>query len=417
MCLTQDFDPYFPLMRPLQPFQKLREWKLQLLPLMNNQPASRCPCQTWSFSNWCNWCQSGLCYMAEFSYWSMSHKPGLSGLLNGVRELIIIKWMDPPSLVLPYAWGASVSSQNRVICGNDCRWFMRYKSVLTFFIITIALGIPSIYLHFLTTSSPSRGIEDIYVKTSNHWSSFQKKPSGTLQAEVGNTTWTSSTCATPSAIPDWCPPSSRRTLYIAPSAGLGNVLQTIASALTVAKRKKFNVKLVLQSRTFGSTSWGELFLEPALSEINGTFPDGSGLPKMTKACIVQDHFVEWKDIKIKWKNTGHQDVLCASTCCWKEPPFPHSVLWFYKSLVPAQAIQRSIQEFQEQLRWHNFQWVWRVCFQCQYVLYSCEIYGVFCVNGATANSAWYSPSCMSFHLPKFYWSYHNKCFCTAAVWT
>lgn len=239
---------------------------------------------------------------------------------------------------------------------------MRYTAVFVFLVIAILLDLSTPYFQFLLT--PQEDIERFYVEASNNWNGVSKIPVEVIKAQFKNTS--SPTCANSSVhgstIPAWCPPPSHRKLYIAPLAGLANVLQTIASALTVAKREEFDVNLVLQFKTFMNTSWDELFLEPAINEINGTFPDGAILPKTTEACSVQHDFTEWKEIKKKWNKTGDGDILCATTCCWREGPFPHSVLWFYKSLVPAQRIQQSIQELQKQWRWHEFQWVWQSCF-------------------------------------------------------
>lgn len=151
-----------------------------------------------------------------------------------------------------------------------------------------------------------------------------------------------------------------RTLYLSPYTGLANTLQAAASAFTIGRREGFNVKIVFHhnAQQFGPASWEELFDEPKLGLFNSTFPDGAQSDKDTKACKVQKPIFKWKDMKFGWEKYGeHSEILCISSCCWQEPPFPESSLWFYEMMTPAPELKELIASFKASVQWDRYQWV------------------------------------------------------------
>lgn len=154
------------------------------------------------------------------------------------------------------------------------------------------------------------------------------------------------------------PRKSNRTLFMYPYTGLCNTLQSVASAFTVAHREGFDVKLVLDPEIFGPATWEELFEEPKLGIVNTTFPDGALHAHQTKSCKVHEPIFSWDEFGEDWE-TGADglQIRCVSVCCWREPPFPLSASWFYRSLIPSQSVRDTIMAYKESVEWHKYQWV------------------------------------------------------------
>lgn len=92
-----------------------------------------------------------------------------------------------------------------------------------------------------------------------------------------------------------------------------------------------------------------------------TFPDGETDYHFTRACKVGASIHEWEGAskRIDWvkEKTGRGKFGCLESCCWREPSFPDSVLWFYKILRPEEYVQMRIDSFKRKQNWSKYQWV------------------------------------------------------------
>eukprot|EP00210_Caulerpa_lentillifera_P006891 g6588.t1 len=177
--------------------------------------------------------------------------------------------------------------------------------------------------------------------------------------------------------PWWDKRNAKKTLYVEMLTGMANILQSMASAFTVAYRENINIKVQTQfsirskTRTlllqiiywrccFPPAKWEDLFSFPKVDSI-AYYPDGAELLAKTNSCTRSDEMYQWKDQgnKIKWVKDKHSnnEIGCTIACCWREQPFPESVAWFYKSLRPAKDIQEKIDEFKRIHDWDKYQWV------------------------------------------------------------
>lgn len=167
--------------------------------------------------------------------------------------------------------------------------------------------------------------------------------------------------------PWWRNPENRRTLYLRPTSGLGNQLQTIATALTIARYEGFNVRVVLD--TMGNYikfdedfSWSDMFSEPKL-DFDDAFPGGSKHNSLS--CRVHYAF-HWHEVRDKWETGPDGDErLCVRSCCLDMFPtkmwLPHTQ-WFYRSLFPAKPPQGIITDFKQKHDWDTYSWVGAVFF-------------------------------------------------------
>eukprot|EP00210_Caulerpa_lentillifera_P006883 g6580.t1 len=160
--------------------------------------------------------------------------------------------------------------------------------------------------------------------------------------------------------PWWDTNDAKKTLYVEMLAGTANILQSMASAFTVAFRENINIKIVYWRCCFPPAKWEDLFSFPKVDSI-AYYPDGAELLSKTNSCIRSDEIYQWKDQgnKIKWVKDKHSnnEIGCTIACCWREQPFPESVAWFYKSLRPAKDVQEKIDEFKRIHDWDKYQWV------------------------------------------------------------
>ncbi|GMH43962.1 hypothetical protein BSKO_11896 [Bryopsis sp. KO-2023] len=153
-----------------------------------------------------------------------------------------------------------------------------------------------------------------------------------------------------------------RTLYLRPLSGLGNQLQTIASALTLARVEGFNVKIVFDKMgkyiKYGPNfQWSDMFVQPPV-DFNDTFPGGSRSFPMQ--CTVHYAF-HWHEVRNKWeKGSDGNEILCIRACCLDAFPtrawIPYTQ-WFYRSLVPADNVLKMVDDFKRQFDWDMFTWI------------------------------------------------------------
>eukprot|EP00210_Caulerpa_lentillifera_P001695 g1630.t1 len=160
--------------------------------------------------------------------------------------------------------------------------------------------------------------------------------------------------------PWWEQRDSNRTVYVAPYTGLSNTLQALASAFTISYRENINFKFVFKRDWFGPAVWDDLFSFPKVN-FNHTFPDGVYYHKETKSCKVAKPLFHWKHglEMIEWTKepNGTGEIGCVESCCWREPPFPQTVLWFYRILRPEKYLQMKIDSFKKSQGWDKYQWV------------------------------------------------------------
>eukprot|EP00210_Caulerpa_lentillifera_P001687 g1622.t1 len=160
--------------------------------------------------------------------------------------------------------------------------------------------------------------------------------------------------------PWWEQRDSNRTLYVATHCGAGNVLEVLASALTMSYKENINFKFVFVREWFGPATWDDLFSFPKLN-FNYTFPDGVYSHYLTKACKVLEPLWSWKHDfkKIKWTRelNGTGEFGCVKCDWWREPPFPQNALWFYRILRPEKYLQMRIDAFKREHNWDKYQWV------------------------------------------------------------
>eukprot|EP00210_Caulerpa_lentillifera_P006903 g6600.t1 len=160
--------------------------------------------------------------------------------------------------------------------------------------------------------------------------------------------------------PWWENRNSSRTLYVEVYTGLANILQTMASAYTVAYRENINIKIVFWASRLSPVKWDELFSFPKVN-VSVTFPDGKAVIHETKACTFSQELYVWKEnsYKVKWVKDQNKDGQfgCTRCCCWREEPFPETVAWFYKILQPAMDVQKYIDNFKKRQKWDEYQWV------------------------------------------------------------
>lgn len=111
---------------------------------------------------------------------------------------------------------------------------------------------------------------------------------------------------------------------------------------------------------FGPATWDDLFSFPKVN-FNHTFPDGVYDHRETKSCKVAEPLFTWEHgLKmIKWAKepNGTEEIGCVQSCCWREPPFPKSCLWFYRILRPETYLQMRIDAFKEEQEWDKYQWI------------------------------------------------------------
>eukprot|EP00210_Caulerpa_lentillifera_P001688 g1623.t1 len=160
--------------------------------------------------------------------------------------------------------------------------------------------------------------------------------------------------------PWWEQRDSNRTLYVATECGTGNVLEIMASALTVSYRENINIKFVFIREKFGPATWDDLFSFPKLN-FNYTFPDGVYDHHRTKACTVFKDLNDWKrdSYRIKWsmESDGIGEFGCVKCDWWKEPPFAQNSVWFYRILRPTKYLQLRVDAFKKSQEWNKYQWV------------------------------------------------------------
>eukprot|EP00210_Caulerpa_lentillifera_P001691 g1626.t1 len=140
----------------------------------------------------------------------------------------------------------------------------------------------------------------------------------------------------------------------------GNVLEVLASALTMSYKENINFKFVFVREWFGPATWDNLFSFPKLN-FNYTFPDGVYDHYLTKACKVLLGLHDWKNQfnSIEWsmEPDGKGEFGCVKCDWWKEPPFAQNSIWFYRILRPANDIQLRIDVFKQNQEWDKYQWV------------------------------------------------------------
>lgn len=167
--------------------------------------------------------------------------------------------------------------------------------------------------------------------------------------------------------PWWQSFDTNRTLYIQPSCGLGNHLETIASALTISHREKVNIKVVFPawSNPLHEVLWSEMFSAPVI-DYQDSFPDGAYVIQNTTVntfdlgTMIKENGMKmtWNDIKDEFEELGDgQQVLCMQLCLLQEDPFPRDERWFYKTLKPSAPVQVLIDDFKAQADWESYQWV------------------------------------------------------------
>lgn len=164
--------------------------------------------------------------------------------------------------------------------------------------------------------------------------------------------------------PWWRTTNASRTLFVRPVSGMGNHLQTIASALTLARVENFDVKIVFDRmgkyiKFDDNFRWNDLFREPPL-DYNDTFPGGS--TSVSSECTVHYAYL-WHEVRDMWERGRQQmddERLCIRACCLEAFPvkswLPHTG-WFYRSLKPSHRIEKMIKLFQKEVMWDKYTWV------------------------------------------------------------
>eukprot|EP00210_Caulerpa_lentillifera_P001692 g1627.t1 len=160
--------------------------------------------------------------------------------------------------------------------------------------------------------------------------------------------------------PWWEQRDSNRTIYVATQCGTGNLLEVLASSLTMSYKENINFKFVFVREWFGPATWDDLFSFPKVN-FDHTFPDGVYDFVLSKACKVFMQFKDWKNNfkKIEWsmEPDGSGEFACLRVGWWKEPPFAQNSVWFYRILRPANDIQLRIDAFKKSQEWNKYQWV------------------------------------------------------------
>lgn len=95
------------------------------------------------------------------------------------------------------------------------------------------------------------------------------------------------------------------------------------------------------------------------------FPDGDKSIYSTKSCekpLLEDLppplvFDERNDFYWTRHPDGEGEIGCLRTCCWREPAFPESILWFIRILRPTDSLLHEMDQFKKANDWWSYQWV------------------------------------------------------------